>query len=603
MSPKTPDSDENNAPDANEAETAPRGDDGDGGGGDGDEAEATLPTLPTLPRPPEGEAGLSLVRLLAAGLAARGVRFAFGVPGGDVLQLIAALEAAGVRFILARHEGSAGFMADAAYQRTGAPGLCIATLGPGAMNLVTGVANAKLERSRLVAITGRAPVETEGSYTHQVLDQVAVFAPITRRSVSLTEESGFLQVLTALAALDREPPGPLHFDLPPDVAERPQPGGLASWLRPRPPKVPSLHEQPLAAAAALLRRAQRPALLVGCAATDPQHRDAVSLGVEAWAEASGCPVLTSFRAKGALPEDHPSSAGCLGLSPVVDAVQQALLAEADLIITLGLDPVELRSAWLPGWPPTTPVLRIEPYDGVLAEEGEAAAGTLTLIGEPAACLDALQPTRRSAWTPERLEAHRAALEAPFADGPEGPATAVRAVQSGAPDDVLAAVDVGAHRITLSHTWRCSAPGTLLQSNGLCTMGTALPMAISMKLHEPGRPVLAVVGDGGLLMGLGELSLAAELGIDLVVVVFVDRSLSLIALKQERMKDAGGAPLRPSGVGLRAPDFVGIVEAMGGRGQRARGGAAVEAATRRAFAEGGLQLIAVEIDERPYRAQM
>lgn len=556
-------------------------------------------SLPRLPPPPPGAPpGPSLVALLAAGLAARGVRYAFGVPGGDVLQLIAALEAEGVRFVLCRHEGSAGFMADAAYQRTGAPGLCIATLGPGAMNLVTGVANALLERSRVVAITGRAPAETEGRYTHQVLDQVAVFAPITRRSVGLTEESGFLQVLTALAALDREAPGPVHFDLPPDVAERPQPGGLQAWLRPRPARPAAPDPAALEAAAALLRRARRPALVVGCSAVDPHQREAISLGLQAWAEASGCPVLTTFRAKGALPEDHPQSAGCLGLSPVVDAAQQALLAEADLIVAVGFDPVELRSAWLPGWPAATPVLRIDAAPG---EAGPEAV--VQLVGDPAGCLDALQPTRPSAWAPARLEAHRAACLAPFDDGPEGPATAVRAVQSGAPEDVLVAVDVGAHRITLSHTWRCSAPGTLLQSNGLCTMATALPMAISMKLHEPHRPVLALLGDGGLLMGLGELSLAAELGIDLVVVVFVDRSLSLIALKQERMRGPGGAPLAPAGVGLRAPDFVGLVEAMGGRGQRARGGAAVEAATQRAFAEGGLQLIAVEIDEQPYRRQM
>ena len=556
------------------------------------------PGLPRLPHGMDGSAAPRMVDLLAAALAARGMRFAFGVPGGDVLQLIDALEAAGLRFVLTKHEGSAGFMADAAYQRTGAPGLCLATLGPGAMNLVTGVANAKLERSRVVAITGRAPAETEGSTPHQVLDQVAVFQPITQRSVSLTEESGFLQVLTAFAALDRGAPGPLHLDLPPDVAERPQPGGLGAWMRARAPRAQAPSEAELTQANALISKAKRPILLVGCGATDPAHREATSLGVEAWAEALRCPVLTSFRAKGALPEDHPSAAGCFGLSPVVDGLQQALLAEADLIVAVGLDPVELRSAWTPGWPMTTPVVSIDAHG-----QHELQGAVLHLTGDPAACLDALQPTRPSCWAAARLTAHQAAIAAPFDDGPEGPANAVRAVQSGAPDDVLATVDVGAHRITLSHTWRCAAPGTLLQSNGLCTMGTALPMAISMKLHEPHRPVVALLGDGGLLMGLGELSLAAELGIDIVVVVFVDRSLSLIALKQERMRDAAGAPLRSKGVSMRPPNFVALVEAMGGRGQRARGAAAVEAATERAFAEGGLQLIEVEIDEAAYRRQM
>lgn len=564
------------------------------------EAGAAAPSEAPPRLPPELTEGptLPLVELLAAALVARGVRFAFGMPGGDVLSLIDALERHGVRFILSRHEASAGAMADAAFQRTGAPGLCVATLGPGALQLLTGVAGAGLERSAVVAITGAPPMESRPQYTHQVIDQVALYQPVTRRSVALTEESGFLQVLTALAGLDRERPGPVHLDLPSDVADRPQPAGLGSWLRRRSPRPVGPDEEALRAATTMIAAARRPVVLVGLGAVAPAAREAAAVGIEAWAEAAGAPVLTTFRAKGALPEDHPLSAGAFGLSPVADALQQRLIAQADLIVAVGLDPVELRSAWSPGWPARTPVLSLDPWG-----QPELQGAVTHLTGPIDALLDALHPPRASAWTKGELAAHRAALDARFTDGDDGPATTVRAVQAGCPAGVLAAVDVGAHRITLSHTWVCGAPGELLQSNGLCAMATALPMAIAMKLHEPGRPVLAVAGDGGLLMGLGELSLAAELGLDLVVVVFVDRSLSLIALKQERLTDPLGRPVRTARVGLRAPDFVGLTEALGGTGRRARGAAEVEAAVRAAFAAGGLQLVAVEIDPAPYRAQM
>ncbi len=207
------------------------------------------------------------------------------------------------------------------------------------------------------------------------------------------------------------------------------------------------------------------------------------------------------------------------------------------------------------------------------------------------------PSTHSRWQAEEVAAHRAVCEAPFQDGPDGPASAIRAVQRGAGPDALLSLDVGAHRITASHTWRCRAPRTLLQSNGFSSMGTGLPGAIAAKLCFPDRPALALTGDAGLWMSLGELGIVQDRKLDLVVVYLADQALSLIQLKQERI------PLAERGVRFTNPDVAQLAAAFGGTGRRVRGEAVVEAAVEDAVASGGLRLIEVEIDAQAYRQQM
>jgi acetolactate synthase-1/2/3 large subunit len=518
---------------------------------------------------------------LAAALAARGVRHAFGMPGGSTVPLLAAFDREGIRFCLVRHEGAAGFMADAAYQVTGAPGVCVSTLGPGATNLLTGVTGAFLERSRVLAIAGQCGADLQPVYTHQIIDQLAMFRPVTRHADALRAPTATAQISLALRVLDQQRPGPVYLELPTDVARAPAP--LPVWR-----DTPASQGLPdLSAAQALLDGAHRPVVFVGCG----DLRDEVAAALARFAEA-GVPVLSTYRAKGMLDEDSPWSIGAAGLSPRADALQQRLLAQADLVILLGMDPVELRPEWLPGWPAEIPTISIDPY----GQPDLLIPLAADLRGDPARILDGLRGKGR--WEAGTLAAHRAAVDALFEDAEDGPASTIRAVQRALDgQDAVVALDVGAHRITASHVWCCERPRRLLQSNGFSSMGVGLPMAIGAKLSRPERPVIALTGDMGLWMVAGELGTAAELGLDLVVVYLADDTLSLIALKQERGEGTGG------GVRFTSPDPRLLAAAYGGTGHIARGAAAVEAAVRTALQAGGLHLIEARIDPAAYRQQM
>lgn len=524
---------------------------------------------------------------LAAALASAGVRFAFGMPGGEVLPLIDALREFSIEFVLVRHEGSAGFMADAVWQRTGAPGVVVATLGPGVTNLVSGLAGAALDRAPLVAITGRLPARLQSVYTHQVLDHVSLLRPLVKHSVTLSAEEAWREAPMALRRLWSGRPGPVHIELPLDVATAPQPGFWADHFAP----VVQPNPEEVTQAAALLGSAQHPVILLG-----PGDRSvALAEALAPLVSRLHAPTLTTYRAKGLLDEDSPWSAGSFGLSPVVDGHQAQLLASADIILTVGFDPAELRPHWLPGWPEAARLIAVDsaaPLDLLHPVEH-------LLIGAPPAILSALLaalPAPRSRWSRAAVEAHRTASLAAFDDGPNGPAAAIRAIQAGAPPDVVACLDVGAHRITASHVWKSHAPGRLLQSNGLASMGFGLPAAIASRLCDP-SPALAIVGDMGLWMALGELGVAQERGLDLVVCYLADQSLSLIELKQERSR------LVSVGVRFENPAVEPLAMAFGGVGLRVSGPEQITHAVQAAFSRGGLSLIEVVIDAAAYRRQM
>lgn len=554
-------------------------------------------------RPPPPMTGVAVdlpfVTLLARALKARGVTHAFGMPGGATLPFLDAFAEAGIEFVLVRHEGSAGFMADAAFHITRAPGVCIATLGPGATNLVSGVAGSLLERSKVVAITNQIATELRGRYTHQILDQVALFKPVARRVVHLQTEMAAMQALTALAALDRKAPGPVVLDVPAEVATAVLPDANPEWgLHPRPRPVPDVQW-----AAERLRESRRPLVVVGCG----ELSIAAANGVRRLVQATDAVALTTYRAAGMVDDEHPLWAGTFGLSPVVDAHQKALFEQADLMVAIGLDIVELRPQWLPGWPEELPILSIDAFGqedllGCIVEEltgpmmetvdalREAAFGPVP-EDEP----EAVQHT--TAWTPAELEAHRARCAEPFADEPDGPAATIRAVQAGSPEGTRISLDVGAHRITAAHVLRASTPNQILQSNGFSSMGTGLPGAITSRLVDPATPAVAITGDAGLWMTLGELGIVQERRLDLVVVYLADASLSLIQLKQERLE------LPDHGVTFANPQVEPLARAFGGVGRSVQGAEAVEAAVREAHERGGLTIIEARIDPAPYRRQM
>ncbi len=526
-------------------------------------------------------------QILAGRLHAVGCRYAFGIPGGEVVTVMDALAAAGLRFELTKHENAAGFLAEGTYHMTGAPGVLLATLGPGVANAVNVIANAEQDRVPLVFITGCVdPVEAAG-YTHQVIDHGALLGPITKASFQLTDGAVSLQVDRALALAVEGRPGPVHLDLPISLAarEQPDPGPAAAKAAPAGP-APG---PDLTAARQALASARRPLIVAGLEVL-VQGAEAAVAGL---ARDCQIPVITTYKAKGVLPEDDPLALGGAGLSPLADRHLLPLVETADLILLAGYDPIEMRQGWRTPWDLTeTNVIELSSAPNHHGMHGT----TWSFYGDIAAGLAALGAGIRPAesWSNGAPVETRQALDAAFrADEAWGPAAVVDEVRRHLPADGIATVDSGAHRILLSQVWRCARPRTLLQSTGLCTMGCALPLAIGAKLAAPARPVVAFTGDAGLEMVLGELATLRDLELPVVIVVFVDASLALIELKQRK----GG--LRNLGVDFGATDFPAVAEAMGGRGVAVGDRGTLAEAVKAGLAGDRFTLIAAEIGRQAY----
>jgi acetolactate synthase-1/2/3 large subunit len=527
----------------------------------------------------------TVAQSIASALVARGVRVGFGIPGGVLLDGIEALRALGVDFVLVRHEGSAGFMADVVHQLTGTPGLCIATLGPGVTNLVSPLAGAKLDRSRIFALTAQCHTDLIGRYTHQIMDQVAVLSPVCAVSAMVDPKDPNIALAQVFSRLDTGTPGPVHLDVPANA-----------WTQSCRPIAAPAHTPFTLDTAAIrhvqkaVQSAQRPVMVVGIG----DISNAASQSIRAWATKARIPVLTTYRAKGVVDENSPWSAGAFGLSPVVDTHQQAFIDRADLLIAVGLDPVELRAHWLPGWRSDLPMLAIDPR----GQMDLCHSAKWDLRGPVGPIIEALdQATGGSTWTPKHVREHKANWAPMFEDGADGPANTIRGIQRGLGPEGIVSVDVGAHRITASHVWHCTRPREMLQSNGFSTMGTGLPGAIAARIAVPDRPAVALCGDAGLWMSMGELGIVQDRDLDLVVVYLADRTLSLIALKQDRRS------MPTCGVGFTNPDVRDLARAFGGVGVSVRGDQAVEAAVRQGVQSGGLHIIEAQIDASAYQRQM
>jgi acetolactate synthase-1/2/3 large subunit len=523
-----------------------------------------------------------------------GARHAFGIPGGEVLAVMDALDRAGIAFHLVKHETAGGFMADAVAQLTRTPGVLVATLGPGVSNLVTAVAHAYLDRTPMVVLTACVDPGTAATYTHQVFDQSALLAPITKCSVTLGERGAGALIDRALALAASGVPGPVHLNVPTRVA-----GAAAeapAGALPRRAPVALAAGPDLDALVGWLARAERPLILAGLGIL---HHGAHAQ-LAALARRAGAAVITTYKAKGVIPEDDPLVIGGAGLSPVADRALGKALGAADLVLSLGYDPVEMRDAWIQPWDARTRSAEIAwaPVDhGVHRAQLEFVADLGVALGQ----LAALIPDRAgTTWLDGLPAAVRAEIQAalrPPAAGSWGPHAVVATCRRVFPRETIATVDTGSHRILLSHVWECFEPGGLLQSTGLATMGYGLPAAIGAKLARPERPVVCFTGDGGLEMTIGELATLRDLGLPLTIVCFADRSLALIELKQRRL---GLANL---GVDAPATDFAAVGRAYGGHGVRVASVPELERECREALARDTFTLIEAVVDKSEYAQQM
>jgi acetolactate synthase I/II/III large subunit len=516
--------------------------------------------------------------LLASALAMAGATHAFGIPGGEVLALVDALGRAGIRFELARHENAAGFMAEGLWHATGALPALVATLGPGVANAVNVIANAQQDRVPLIFVTGCVDQALAESYTHQVFDHQAVLRTLVKASFRAAPGTEDLVVEKAVAIARHGRPGPVHIDLPISTAE-----ARVAW-RPPPalpvplPGVP----QDLFLARALIAEARRPLVIAGLDLVEPEGAAAL----DRFLTATGAPLLTTYKAKGLVPEDAPRVIG------EADAIVRPLIEAADLIVLAGYDPIEMRQGWRNPWPVGKPVIDIV---AELIQHGMHAS-SLLLEGDVGAILDRLGDdlTPQPVWTEGEPAAVRRAFRAAFATPRDwGPHAVFETLRAVAPDGTVATADSGAHRILLSQIWTCDGPRRLLQSSGLCTMGCALPLATGAALGSS-RPTLCFVGDAGLEMVLGELATLRDLHLPVIVVALVDKALGLIALKQRQL----GLPR--IGVDIGETDFAAVARAMGGHGATIDDRETLAREAEAAFARrDGFTLLACRIDAADY----
>ena len=514
----------------------------------------------------------STAELLAGYVHASGMRQVFCYPGESIIDFMEAARVRGLDVVAAVREGTAAFMAEGAAMATGLPGVCLSTLGPGSTAVLNGVASATLDRVPMLAVSGQIESGREQFFTHQVVDHARLFGPVTKAVLRLDPSSADVIVRKALRTATAERPGAVHLTVTADawtVPAGPSPAGPLS-AGPSPaavPLMPPLSPLPLSPAAgtvdvygpgdplAGLRAARRPVLLAGAAAL----RCGAGGALARLAEQAGIPVVVSPMAKGTFPEYHEFFAGVLDMTG--HRVIWEFLQDADLIVAAGFDPVELISPWSV----TTPVLHVDTTpntDQVYASEHELVGNVATLLdwigarwsGEPR-------------WTPGEVAAHRGRLRAAWlagrVEGALNPSDVVIAAREAAPPGTILTLDVGSHKIMAGQVWQAAEPRSVLMTNGLSAMGFGVPAAIAAKLARPDRPVIALVGDGGFAMTATEMRIAADLGVPVTVVVFADRGLNRIELRQQLM----GMPATATRVG--ETDLVGLAEALGCDGARAQ----------------------------------
>jgi acetolactate synthase I/II/III large subunit len=511
----------------------------------------------------------------------------FAYPGDPIIDLMEFSRRRGIDVVLARREGTAAFMAEASAMAGGGVGACLSTLGPGSTALVNGVAAATLDRVPMIAISGQIETSRQAVFTHQVVDHEALFTPVTKWAGRVEANAAASTMRKALRVATAERPGAVHLTCAADTFKATATDSRVS-TPPTRPAAGSLRifgdDEPRR----LLAAARRPLLLVGigavrCAATDAIIR---------LAETVGMPIVVTGMAKGVVPEDSPWFAGVLDMAcnqSVWDFVRSS-----DLILAVGFDPVEL----IKPWNVETVVMHI----GTIPNVDQVYASDLEVVGDVGAICDWLADDYggQPRWTTAEVAAYRARLRAAYyagrVPGRLNPTDVVDTVREIAPADTIATCDVGSHKLLVGQGWTATQPRSVLMTNGLSAMGFGLPAAIAAKMTHPGRPVVAMIGDGGMAMTATELRLAAARGLGIAVVVFVDGSLNRIELKQLVQHYPSTATR------IEDTDLVKLAEAMDCHGIRVSSDTELAAALKGMDTLTGPLVIEARIDPAQYESQ-
>jgi acetolactate synthase-1/2/3 large subunit len=522
--------------------------------------------------------------LIVATLKAAGIDRGFGIPSGNVLPLMEAMRNGGVDFVLTAHEGSAGFAADVTGRMTKAPGLCIATLGPGATNLATGVGNAWLDRSPMIAITCNLNTDQLGRRIQMWIDHHALFKPITKASFRLEKGKIAETVKEAIRLAMSEPCGPVHLDLPEDVALAPVKGDAAP-MKALSKLLPGSHDA-IAKADELIAKAKRPVAVLGSSAMRVAKPELLRQMVEH----HNLPFATTTMAKGMIDEDHPLSVGVI--ERACRQMQRKFLRSADLIVGLGYDTVEVEyEAWIGD----VPLLQVD-IDPVDVAASVKVAHQVT--GDLDGSLEKLiaLPASANAWVPTTLAEHRKAFHAALrpATNTFAAHAAIDAVRRALPREGILSFDVGAHTHQIASQWTAHAPKTFHITNGWSSMGFGLPGAIAAKLVRPDLPVVCMLGDGCFQMTCGEVAVAKRMGLSLPIVVLDDKWLALIKVKQIRRQfPLYGTELQTEEYTEPPQHYFGV-PAVG-----VRGAAALETAVKKALTATGPTVIEAVVDSDHY----
>jgi acetolactate synthase-1/2/3 large subunit len=502
---------------------------------------------------------LKAAELLVRCLENEGVDLVFGLPGEETLELTDALLGSRTRFIEARHEQGAAFMADVYGRLSGKAGVCLSTLGPGATNLLTGVADAFLDRAPLVAITGQASLNRRHKESHQYIDVMSMFKPVTKWSASIPKAEVIPEaVRKAFKIAQTEKPGATHLELPEDVAE--EQIGDASQLQPlfvQAPVMPEPSPAQVARAVRTISGAQRPVILAGNGVIRSRAHEAV----RQFARRVHIPVLHTFMAKGTLPDSEPLSLYTIGL--LARDYTSAVMEQADVVIAIGYDFVEYAPCF---WNPHRDK-RIVHIDGSPAEVDEHYIVDVGLLGDLRHSLDligAAVPPFDLSWSSIARKTVLDGFEAELAGSPSWPLRPqhlMRELRTALRPDDLVVCDVGAHKLWMARMFACEVPNSCIISNGFAAMGIAVPGAIAAKLSFPERRVVAVTGDGGFLMNSQELETAVRLVLPLVVLVWRDNGYGVIRWKQQLRFG------RISAVEFGNPDLVQYARSFGAIGYR------------------------------------
>ena len=511
------------------------------------------------------------------------VDYIFGIPGEENIDMMDVLLDGTIRFITTRHEQGAAFMADVYGRLTGRAGVCLSTLGPGATNLVTGVADANMDRAPVVAIAGQAATTRMHKESHQHLDLVSLFAPITKYSTQIREPEIIPEVVRkAFKQAIAEKPGVSFIDFPENIAgadvEGKEPLRVQAAATPEPP------EAKVAQAAEIISSARHPIIMAG----NGIIRSRATEQLQAFAEKLQIPVATTFMAKGAIPFSHPLSLGTVGLQ-AHDYVDCGF-DRADVIICVGYDMIEYHPYL---WHPEkhAQLLHIDETPAEVDEHYILAAGVIGDVGES---LQRIGELARPQHEPNLGTLRDFVLRehSEHAENPAFPMVPQRILwdlrQVLEPEDIVVS-DVGAHKMWTARLYEAERPNTCIISNGFASMGIGVPGAIAAKLAHPERTALTVTGDAGFLMNCQEIETALRIGTPIIILIWNDSEYGLIHWHQ--LRHFG----RPSHITFNNPDFVKFAESFGAKGYRVEAADQLVPTLKQAIADDTVVIIDCPVD--------